>query len=654
MSAPQDSLGVSVYHLESVFMKDAVCSSKDTKGILLARVSKIYDIENLEGPPGVIRKNSASTICPLDGNQGAAYVHCIEGEDHVGDATHMLSYSWNYSIGDIVDTLTDFCLQNKLNPKRTYIWICCLCVNQHRVVENSALPRSGMLVQNQVDFFPILGERVQTIGHLLAMMAPWNAPVNLTRIWCIFEIFTACTTDRCKVDIVMSPKEKQSFAQDVINNGKGINALYELLGNTRVENAKASVESDRLAILRKVESGVGYQKLNNKVNDLLRGWMQGVLTQLVENRENTNNVDYVIFCNRIGMILSENGEHEAAMKLHKCALEICDTVFGEQHEETAATYNNIGLVLLARGDYEGALSKYKEALSIEVFVLGKDHPKVANTYNNIGSVLQDMGNYKGALSMFRKALLNQQQSGLDRNQCPRLATTYSNIGSVLEDLGDYAGALSKYNQALAIQVAVLGTNHPKTASIYNIIGSVLDEMGDYEGALARHKEALAIRLQVLGTKHPDTADSYNNYGLALQEIGDYEGALSMYLAAQTINVHVFGKVHPCVATTYSNIGSVLDDMGDYEGALSRYQEALAIRESALGKNHPSVATIYNNIGALLYAKGEYEEALLKFKECLPIWEPVLGLNHPYTQTCLKWIVTVKTALETTAHDQRSW
>ena len=86
-----DTLGVSVYHLEHVFLNQLVlqcCRRRHN------RTAKIYEIENLNGPPGVIRQNSAETICPLDGRKGAAYVHSLSGEDHVGEATHMLSYTW--------------------------------------------------------------------------------------------------------------------------------------------------------------------------------------------------------------------------------------------------------------------------------------------------------------------------------------------------------------------------------------------------------------------------------------------------------------------------------------------------------------------------------------------------------------------------------
>ncbi|CAB9506002.1 Kinesin light chain [Seminavis robusta] len=490
-----DTLGVSVFHLEHDFLG---------RGSQVARSSKIYDIENLKGPPGIIRKKGAGVVCPLDGHMGAAYVHCLEGEDHFGEATHMLSYSWDYSIGDIVDTLSDFCLKNQLDPKRTYIWICCLCVNQHRVVKNAALQNSGMTIPSHVDFFAIFGEKVKKIGHLLAMMAPWSAPVYLTRVWCIFEIFTAHTTDGCQVDIVMPPTEKLSLEQDVIDNGSSINALYETLGKTHVENAKASVESDRLAILSQIESGAGYQGLNNEVNSLLRGWMLGVITELAETRENTYDEDYAIFCNQAGIVLQKNGEPDAAMHLFQSALAVCEDMLGENSFGTATTYNNIGAVLEVKGDYNDALLQYSKALTIQEKVLGKYHPAVATTYSNIGLVLQRMGDFNSALSKYEECLAIGV-STLGRHHTD-VATTYNNIGSILWEIGDYEGALLKHKEALAARLSALGKNHPDTAQSFHNIGSTLVKQGNYDEALLKFEECLAIWEPVLGRDHPNTKE----------------------------------------------------------------------------------------------------------------------------------------------------
>jgi hypothetical protein len=85
---PLEKLGVSVHYLKTFLLEEVLL----TPG--LSRDSTIYDCEKLEGPPGVIRQKGEDVLCPIDGQLGAAYVHCLGGKDEVGDANFMLSYSW--------------------------------------------------------------------------------------------------------------------------------------------------------------------------------------------------------------------------------------------------------------------------------------------------------------------------------------------------------------------------------------------------------------------------------------------------------------------------------------------------------------------------------------------------------------------------------
>jgi len=159
-----DLLGVSVYHLDNDFLD----------GVLLegyTEYTKIYQIEDLSNldKNGIIREKGKDTTCPIDGRQGAAYVHTLQGDEHVGPASIMLSYTWGYSIGAIIDVLKNYCTTNNLNPKKVYVWICCLCVNQQRVIEKK---RNGEVVPFE-EFQSVFFKRVTGIGHILAMMAPW-------------------------------------------------------------------------------------------------------------------------------------------------------------------------------------------------------------------------------------------------------------------------------------------------------------------------------------------------------------------------------------------------------------------------------------------------------------------------------------------------
>lgn len=67
------------------------------------------------------------------------------------------------------------------NPKGTYVWICAMCLNQHRIV-------NAITSQQLASEF---GTRVRAIGYILPMLEPWRQPTFLTRAWCLFELYVA-------------------------------------------------------------------------------------------------------------------------------------------------------------------------------------------------------------------------------------------------------------------------------------------------------------------------------------------------------------------------------------------------------------------------------------------------------------------------------
>ena len=169
-----DLLGISVSGLRTHFLKEV----EVTPG--LNANSTVNEIEDLQkDTQGVIRRESAGTICPISKRSGASYVHTRLKTDPsiIGHATVMLSYAWHYKIGDIIDVLEYHCSVNNLNPQKTFVWICCLCVNQHEVVESMRCGRNISFER----FQKIFHDRVTSIGHIIALMAPWDRAIYLTR-----------------------------------------------------------------------------------------------------------------------------------------------------------------------------------------------------------------------------------------------------------------------------------------------------------------------------------------------------------------------------------------------------------------------------------------------------------------------------------------
>jgi hypothetical protein len=77
------------------------------------------------------------------------------------------SDTWGYKVLSVAGALERWCDQVGRDPKRAYIWICSLCLNQHRI---------GGSVVSPEDLANEFGPRVQAIGRILPMLEPWRNP----------------------------------------------------------------------------------------------------------------------------------------------------------------------------------------------------------------------------------------------------------------------------------------------------------------------------------------------------------------------------------------------------------------------------------------------------------------------------------------------
>ena len=95
---------------------------------------------------------------------------------------------------------------------------------------------------------------------------------------------------------------------------------------------------------------------------------------------------------------------EAAHPLSRKTLSIRRDILGEDHPDTAASYNNLAETLRAQGKYAEAEAMHRRALAIHLKALGEDHPDTATSYNNLAVTLRAQGKYAEAEAMHRRAL----------------------------------------------------------------------------------------------------------------------------------------------------------------------------------------------------------------------------------------------------------
>lgn len=164
----RDLLGPSVYHIADVLgprVLEAVIRRPWEHAVpppdQPEDATILHAVETVAKPAGLKKK------CPRDGEKACAYVDTLTKRDDVGRANALLSYTWGYKVLSVGAALKRWADRQGYDQKRTYIWICSLCLNQHRI---------GKKVVSPDELANEFGPRVQSIGRILPMLEPWRNP----------------------------------------------------------------------------------------------------------------------------------------------------------------------------------------------------------------------------------------------------------------------------------------------------------------------------------------------------------------------------------------------------------------------------------------------------------------------------------------------
>ena len=110
------------------------------------------------------------------------------------------------------------------------------------------------------------------------------------------------------------------------------------------------------------------------------------------------------FFERFGNIYYYLGLYQKAESLLSKALKIREKILGEEHPDTATSYNNLAVLYKSMGEYQKAEPLYLKALKIREKVLGEEHPSTATSYNNLAVFYYGQGDYKRAYEFMKRAV----------------------------------------------------------------------------------------------------------------------------------------------------------------------------------------------------------------------------------------------------------
>jgi eukaryotic-like serine/threonine-protein kinase len=209
---------------------------------------------------------------------------------------------------------------------------------------------------------------------------------------------------------------------------------------------------------------------------------------------------------RLANVLRDQGDGDAALRLHKEALQNMREI-GSQRDIAGALVN-IAMLLSDRGDLDAAEKNYQEALNISRE--GSDLTEELVHENDLASVSYAKGDFTKAKTMYEQVADTAQKIG-DKES---MAVGLSNVGMMLSLQGDLGEAQKKIRAALVIE-RELGTKSDIASSL-DALGDIRMAQDDLTGARMNYEESLKIRKQT-GEKGALATSSLALASLALEQ-----------------------------------------------------------------------------------------------------------------------------------------
>lgn len=209
--------------------------------------------------------------CPRDGLQGCSFVDTLP-KIWKQQATHVLSWTWSYKLSLFISALRLWQEKEELEPEDTFLWICAFCNNNYRIFEEKTKHGSEDLEKR-------FEERLRRTGHMVAMLDSWHRPVYLTRLWALYEQYTAQFLD-IKITFILPPKHDETFSTNIKKDTKKIVDGLKIIDS---QNAQASSFVDQMRLMQEIRGAIGFDRVNQKVKDNLMKWLKDkAFEQLME------------------------------------------------------------------------------------------------------------------------------------------------------------------------------------------------------------------------------------------------------------------------------------------------------------------------------------------------------------------------------------
>jgi eukaryotic-like serine/threonine-protein kinase len=204
---------------------------------------------------------------------------------------------------------------------------------------------------------------------------------------------------------------------------------------------------------------------------------------------------------RVASVLSLMGNHKEAELYHWKALEILQSVHGEDHPDIALAMNEL-VRSLFHSDPTASERIAREALEMRRRLLDENHPDIAWSLYNLAYLLIERGAWEDSRRLVQEILLRRGADLPDEH--PVIASSLLLLGKYYMQTGDFERACHEFNACLELRMKTLPAEHWLIASTKSLVGECHVYMGETEEGKRLLSENYEFLKERLGPGHERT------------------------------------------------------------------------------------------------------------------------------------------------------
>jgi len=436
------------------------------------------------------------------------------GNPAFAKATHFVSHAWRYDFRGFVAALRQWMVANDIEEDDTYFWVDCFVVNQH---QTQSYPQKWWSTR----FMQAIAE----MGNVVLLLDPWDAPVPLTRAWCLWEIYCTAVTG-ARLHLAMRPQALQEFKTALLAS---FDTVQTALSRVDVSQSTAFHRADQDMIHNEIKRTIGFIKMNELVQTRLMHWLMETAKKELDGMKTLTEPESVADRRRLqanlAQMLRERGNVVDAEELLRDLVAELEEKLGKDDLTTLSCSNQLAVTLQKSGKTAEALEMHRSIFERRRVVFGPEHEETVQSASNLAVLLSQqkpmtLQAFTEAEELFDFAK-RQREAALGADN-PRTLYTMINMGKLLSESPEssperMAQAEALHDHAVSKLSEVLEPFHPLTLharhnqachwllrSKYEMSAGLKSKDDLKTKAMAELRAVWDTRVEKLGREHPDT------------------------------------------------------------------------------------------------------------------------------------------------------